>query len=345
MKTTIGSFALLLLVAAALPCHGQWREQTVALRSGWNAVYLSVQPFPDNCDSQFGALPVDEVHRFNQHLRTAQFDTDLQEAFTLPLEWLTWRQPNDTNVYIRTLENLLGDATYLVHAVTNCAWVVRGRPVVPRFQWVPGRANIVGFQVNPSADLRPTFTDFLRYASGINALPDPVAERVFEIGPNLEHANLTSRLNRLTITPGQGYWIQAQGASQYVGPVEVYAGSPEGLVYGSTVNELILRVRNVYGTPLTVTVRHAASALPPEGSPPLVTDVPLLWGDRTNGGYVWRIWSHDAVQQRSLGTNESWDIRLAVNRGVMAAPPFTNALWQSLMVPRRLRWVRGAGPG
>ncbi len=331
MKTKV---PLLLSIAALLSptsLMGQWRDQTVQLRSGWNAVYLSVRPHPDACDSQFATLPVDEVHRFNQHLRVAQFDTDQQAAFNRPLEWLTWRRPDDTNIYIRTLERLLGDATYLVHTTSNCTWNVRGCPVLPRFQWVPGRANLVGFQVTPSPAQQPTFTDFFRYASGINGLPDPVAERIFEIGPNLEHTNLTSRANRVTIAPGKGYWIEAQAASQYIGPLDVYAGSPEGLAYGATINELILRVRNVYGIPLSVTVKHLASAPPPEGTPPLVTTVPLLWADRSNGGYDWGPWPVAAFQQRALGTNESWDIRLAVNRGLMTEPAFTNALWQSLI--------------
>ncbi len=333
MKKTVLYIApvLLFYLAATWPCWGQWRDQSVVLRSGWNAVYLSVKPFPDDCDTQFSGLPVDEVHRFNQHLRTAQFDTDMQEAFTRPLEWLSWRQPDDTNIYIRTLERLVGDATYLVHTVSDCTWTVHGEPVIPRFEWVPGRANIVGFQVNPSPDQQPTFTDFFRYATGIDGSPDPSAERIFEIGPNLEHTNLTSRANRVTIAPGKGYWIEAQGPSQYVGPLDVYAGSPEGLTYGSTVSELILRVRNVYGTPLSVTVRHVASAAPPAGAPPLVAEVPLLWADRTNGSYAWGAWPITVPQQRSLGTNESWDIRLAVNRGMMTEPPFTNALWQSLI--------------
>jgi hypothetical protein len=326
---------LLLLSFAVLvwpnSVFGQWRDQTVQLRTGWNAVYLSVRPFPDACDIQFANLPVDEVHRFNQRLREAQFDTDPQNSFNRPLEWLTWRRPDDTNVYIRTLERLLGDSTYLVHATTNCTWQVRGRPVLPRFQWVPGRANMVGFQITPSAAEQPTFTDFFRYAPGINAMPDPVAERIYEIGPNLEHTNLTSRANRVAITPGKAYWIQAQGASEYVGPLDIYAGSPDGMVYGSTVNELILRVRNVYGAPLSVTVRHVASAQPPEGSPPLIAEVPLLWANRANAAYTWNSWPLTAFQQRSLATNESWDIRLAVNRGSMMEPPFTNALWQSLI--------------
>lgn len=323
-------FCALHVVAPGL--RGQWLTQPVPLQPGWNAIYLPVQPSPAACDDQFTGLPITAVQRYNQRVRVAQFDEDPTQLFARPAEWLTWRPNDGTNNYIRTLENLVGDAAYLIYATTGCTWVVAGRPVLPQIEWVAGSANMVGFQVSPDPGQRPTFADFFRYDPGIDATPNPSEERIYSIGTQLQHVNLTGRTTREVIAPGKAYWVYAQGLSDYTGGLEVYAGDAEGLVYGDDFNELVLRIRNVFGAPTTVTVRHVVSATAPANTPRLVAEVPLLWADRADGGWAWQRWpTVSGVASRQLGTNEVWEIRLALDRSGMSEPFPSDALWQSLI--------------
>ena len=43
------------LLAAALPAPAQWVTQSISLKSGWNAVYLHVDPSYDTLDNQIAA--------------------------------------------------------------------------------------------------------------------------------------------------------------------------------------------------------------------------------------------------------------------------------------------------
>jgi hypothetical protein len=330
------------ILAAALLCLGlfgmpqrsaaQWTAQTFQLQAGWNAIYLAVQPSPASCDALFANLPVEGVYRHNARRTLAQFDTNPDDLFFRPDEWLQWVPDDGQSGFVRTLNNLPGDATYLIKARTNFVWTVVGRPVLPRLEWVEGKANMVGFQVNPDPAQQPVFADFFRYEPGVDATPNPGEERIYEIGPQLQHTNITGRTSRQKILPGRAYWIYAQGLSDFVGGLEVYAGASEGLVYGTEYNELILRVRNRYGSPVTVSVQHMPSAAPPADTPRQAGETPLLWADRTDGGWVWQPWAAGTKSAtRQLATNELWEIRLALNRSAMTEPTLTNALWQSLV--------------
>src|SRR4051812_48710424 len=57
-RIAVSTRALLVLCALAfslqplaLPtCHAQWMQQTIQLKPGWNAVFLEMQPEPQQCD-------------------------------------------------------------------------------------------------------------------------------------------------------------------------------------------------------------------------------------------------------------------------------------------------------
>ena len=49
------------LLAAALPAPAQWVTQSISLKSGWNAVYLHVDPSYDTLDNQIAADASDPI--------------------------------------------------------------------------------------------------------------------------------------------------------------------------------------------------------------------------------------------------------------------------------------------
>ena len=145
-----------------------------------------------------------------------------------------WVPKDGVSEYTRTLENLVGGAAYLIQATNACALSLKGRPILPRIEWVPGQANLVGFQVSPYPELQPTFADFFRYESAIDGDPQLGTNSSSRIGANAGPTNLTSRTALEKIDPGLAYWIHAQKLSDYVGPLRVSTADPDGLVYGRT---------------------------------------------------------------------------------------------------------------
>ena len=55
-------FALVSFICAlANQAHAQWAWQQIVLRPGWNAVFLEVDPAPEECAALFAGMPVESV--------------------------------------------------------------------------------------------------------------------------------------------------------------------------------------------------------------------------------------------------------------------------------------------
>ena len=323
-----------LWLGCLLPASAQWVNQTVPLQSGWNAVYLRIQPSPAACDQIFSNLPVTKVFHYNARIISTQFGTDPTELWRRPDEWLIWFPKDGTSDYVRQLENLVGGTAYLIQATNDCVLNLMGRPVLPRMEWVPGQANLVGFQVSPYPESRPTIADFFRYEPAIDGDPRLGTNLIAQVGTDLQPINLTSQTTHRKVDPNLAYWIHAQKLSDYTGPLRISTVDPDGLFFGQNFNELILQVSNVRAAgapPIAITLRHVNSETPPEGASPLAGAIPLLYADRTASNWVWRAWPTDQSQNYDLLAGESMTLRLAVNRAAMSEPSPTNALWQSLL--------------
>jgi hypothetical protein len=322
------------LVILASTASAQWVTQTIPLQQGWNAVHVRVQPRPAACDEVFTNLPVQKVFRYNARMLATEFGTDPTQPWKRPDEWLVWVPTWDPSSDARTLENLLGSTAYLIQTTNPCTLTLRGPPAIPRFNWVPDQPNLVGFQISPYPEWQPSFADFFRYEPAIDGERHFDRTNIAQIGPNLEITNLTSQTPQRKIDPGLAYWIRAQAASDYIGPLRVSTTDPEGLHYGTALNELELRIINACNTnpsPITVTIRHVASESPPAGAPPLAGAMPLLYADRTATNWIWRAWPVDQSQNWSLTNGQLLSLRLAVNRAAMSPPAQTNALCQSIL--------------
>ena len=68
---------LIALVFVASPLLAQWTTQAVTLRPGWNAVFLEVQPEPEDPERLFSGLPIASVWMWNKRFSTVQFIEDL----------------------------------------------------------------------------------------------------------------------------------------------------------------------------------------------------------------------------------------------------------------------------
>ena len=77
MKTIWKQMVWLLLGVVLVDADAQWVQEQVRLEPGWNAVYLTVQPEPANCDELLAGVPeVESVWRWNRRFTPVDFDVD-----------------------------------------------------------------------------------------------------------------------------------------------------------------------------------------------------------------------------------------------------------------------------
>ncbi|MCB1125141.1 MAG: hypothetical protein KDM81_01495 [Verrucomicrobiae bacterium] len=257
----------LLVVAGVRSMQAQWITQFVALKGGWNAVYLHVDASYDTVEHLVGedaASPILEIWQWSPAPTTQQFVQSPQEPVDGGSQWLSWIR-NDPNS--STLERLRGNTACLVRveaATTAYGWQVKGRPVLYAHEWTTTGLNFVGFPTDP---LTPPV--FERFLEAVPAFLEK-AEIYRYLGGELGAGN-PARVYGLRTTPvtrGQAFWIRAGNLyNRYYGPFEIYQANETGVDFGDHLNTSAFRLRNLTPDPLTVTVTLQPSEPPPSGQP------------------------------------------------------------------------------
>lgn len=317
----------LLLFFTVMPAFAQWTTQTIHLKPGWNAVFLEVQPQPNDCDTLFFDIPVESVWMWNQRFSTVQYIQDPNEIVPKPPEWLTYMPPSLPGSLATNLFTLLGGRAYLIKlsGANPVDWQVVGKPVVRDIDWISDSFNLVGFGVNEN--LPPTFEEFFASSSA------HAGQKIYRLNGagQWEPVELASfRLHR-----GEAYWVYCQGTSAYAGPLKVNFEQGKGIDFGRTLMEQTLRLRNESDTPRTVTLSPLLSDEPPDFTlPALAGPVPLSYwrseADITASG--WR--QFPAELSVPIGPNAEVALRLEVRRRDMVkfTPPVgRTGLYQSLL--------------
>ena len=153
--------AVLLLCLSSAGLRAQWVNQTLALKPGWNAVYLEVDPEPVECDALFAGLPVESVWSWNKRFSSVQFIQDPDTLVPGQSEWLTWLPASHPAETLANLFTVRGGLPYLIKVSDTAApfsWTVKGRPRVQSVDWISDSYNFVGFPVSSSTP--PTFQTF-----------------------------------------------------------------------------------------------------------------------------------------------------------------------------------------
>jgi hypothetical protein len=333
MKTSARDLLLILAGAVGLAntAHAQWHEQTITLNPGWNAVFLEVQPAPDDCDSVLADLPVESVWAWNRRFSPVQFIQDPNQLVPGEPDWLTYLPPDHPGRALRNLFILQGARAYLIKlkdGAPQTNWTVIGQPVMRPIDWLPNSYNFVGFHVASSGS--PTFQ---RFFSGS---PAHAGQRILRLSASGQW-NLIVTPAASVLRAGEAFWIFCQGASTYSGPIQIAMEQRDGLNYERSLTEQTLRIRNTSGASRSLTVRQLPSEPPPDNTfPVLAGTVPLSYYeiDAANRQFGWIPFS-DPLQNVNLQPGEEWVLRLEVNRARMAefTPPQVHhgVLYQSLI--------------
>jgi hypothetical protein len=265
--------AVCLLAGAALPARAQWITQSVALKTGWNAVYLHVDPSYATIDQLIGAaapviLPIDEVWRWNPAQSDSQFVASPQKPTDSPTQWASWKA-SDSGA--SEMNRFIANSAYLVHCTADTTLSLKGKPVMPSYKWSTSGLNFFGFPTVTTTP--PSFDTFFspvpaiqqgeiyRYPGGVLGAGNPL--RVFA-------------LRSTPVTRGQAYWIRAgEVYNRYFGPFDVTAAN-SGAAYGTSLSSVSFRVRNLTASALTVSLTLRTSEAPPTGQPAIAGLPPIM---------------------------------------------------------------------
>ncbi len=270
--------AILLLFCgiAASPVHAQWTTQSFELKAGYNAIYLHV----DASHATLNALiasdssnPIRDIWRWNPAASTLQFVDSPQSPNNQGSQFTQWSRSDPNSL----LQRMSGNSAYLVRVdgqAGTYTWNLKGRPIPPRYDWTTSGLNFVGFPTVPANPV--TFEKFFLPAPGL--LP-PLGEIFLYPGGDPAATKPVPLLAAQTtpVARGRAYWMRSGKAfNRYFGPFELLSENAAGVLFGDTLGQNRIRLRNATGVSRTVTLNLLPSETPPAGESNIVALPPLL---------------------------------------------------------------------
>ena len=245
--------ALVLLALSAVVGHAQTTTQTFALRSGWNAIWLDVDPTDNAIAAVFNGAPLVSVWTFADRTTAVDFIADVNEPVWNRDRWLRYVPANNPGAFQNNLFIAPGKRAYLVQLTNAFTLSVVGRPAWRSRSWAPNAYNLRGFPVDPAA--RPTFQEFFRYSP---AHYDVSAGRLQKIYRLAGTGQWTLVQPGDLMTYGEAYWCFANGGSDYVAPVSLALDGGDGLDFGNTLTTAGLNLVSHRDTDAILSVRDTS---------------------------------------------------------------------------------------
>lgn len=304
MNLHVVLIATICSLAIGTKAHGEWTQQTVTLRPGWNSVWLEVSPEPNDIETVFQGLPVKSVWRHATEKASARYVDDSSTLKPDPERWLTWTPGQGAGAVLNNLQVVHGGRAYLIeiNGNTNVSWQVTGRPVVESLSWLNASYSLTGLSVDPTASVK-----FSQFFAGSTAHQTVDIRRIQADGSWVTIPTSTQ------IVRGEAYWIYCNGISSYNGQGSVEVDNRGLLDFGSSIVEQNVTLCNNTSSDASFTLGLAAATLPAGKLSGGIVQL-SLWRDGT-GGYGW-----DALTSTKSVTvlaNTKKIIRLAIRRANM----------------------------
>ena len=227
--------ALLLLIFMAGVARGETVSQTFTLHPGWNAIFLEFEPQSTAPATVFGTVGhLQSVWMWNPAGNTVEFIQDPDEMRPDQPDWLVYFPDNPV---VTTLRAIHGNRAYLlkIGGTSTTTITVEGTPLVPVPRWKPNMFNLVGFHLGQGN--HPSFSQF--FASD----PALAGQDIYVLDDATDTWVKISDPSSL-MSDGQAFWIYCNGSSSFTGPVSVQPELVDGLIFGSKLTELDLKIKN-----------------------------------------------------------------------------------------------------
>lgn len=237
---------------------GTERTQTVALTTGWNAIWLEVEPADSAVAKVFDPAKVDVVARYFTPKTQVRFIEDPSEAAWNNPGWGVWYAPSRAEAFLTSLYAIQGNCAYLVHATKDVTLEVTGAVRFQPMRWNTDSYNLTGLPV--SGTVKPTFARFFSGAGG------KVGTQVYRLVQGSWQK--VSNPGATEIRAGEAYWIYCEGKTRYQGPLELRFTGQDGVSFGNGSNLSAIDLTNRATNAFSVSV-----SLEPGGNLPLFRTV------------------------------------------------------------------------
>lgn len=214
-------------------CSGGLCTQSFALVTGWNAVWLEVQPAADDAESVFAGLPLTSAWTWNPR-KGVEFIQDPSEERLQMTDFLGYFPPERPESFVNNLQAVKAHRPYLIRVSSPATWNVTGRPTMRKPHWIPSSYNLIGAPVDPLGTA-PTLQSYFR---GSHAHAGRAAYR---LSPNGTWSPMAAGD---ALRAGEAFWIWTEGASEFAGPFDIEIPLKDGLDFGASLERLPLRVYN-----------------------------------------------------------------------------------------------------
>ncbi len=239
----LGAIVVAVVLFAVVEAQAQLVEQAFELKTGWNAIFVEVDPNPADLDFLLEGVPVtsiwshDETALASRSVSCDEGADSISCLQTTTTGWRVWYAPNQPERIIQSLRSLIGGKVYLIKATKPATWTIRGRPNAAISRWSKG-FSIGGFHVVEDQQVSPTFAAYLA------ASPAHQESNIFEINSDGSLIRLKD-LSSNRITPGKGYWVESSTNTVYDGPIRIDPRSLQGIDFLPGMAESFIQFENL----------------------------------------------------------------------------------------------------
>jgi len=276
--------------------------RTFNLQSGWNAIYLDIEPEDAEPATVFsGISQVESVWLWNANAGTVEFIQNPEELEPAEAPYLTWLP---ANAILSNLGAIHGNQAYLIKTTAVCQLTINGEPLMPRVTWKPNSFNLVGFHLD-SAYVTNFDSFFGSYPEFQQSDGSPADIYVLDSNGQWEKTSPTDMMQ-----PGEAFWIYCRGSSKFTGTVRVQVEQNGRLDFGEILSMQDIVIYNLSDAPQSISLAFLnPTTFPLYYQNPPTAEVLISWSPMS-GGYE---------SPEAIGVGESLRLRLGVKRAELTA--------------------------
>jgi hypothetical protein len=295
-----------LVMLLALGVRAQTVTQTLALRAGWNAVWLDIEPTNSNVNVVLAGVPLVSLWTFADRITSVDFIEDLNEPVWNRARWLVHVPTNRLESFQNTLFTMPAKRAYLLQVSNAFTLRVTGRPLWRNRPWTPDAYTLRGFPVDPENP--PDFNTFFRPSAAHADRATGQLQKIYRLN-SFGQWSLVSPGDRITY--GEAYWVYTKGGSDYIAPLEVRLVAGDSLDFGASVSSTTLGFKHQNGSSVGL-------SLPGNVGPSPLVYQPFTPGSRNE----WVAFTDPLVVPPSA----AHQLRLAIRRNNLTSGRYTSVL-------------------
>jgi hypothetical protein len=294
--------------------QGPFRVQMIQLETGWNAVYLEIEPRKSDPTALFAGTPIEIAAAYNRPVTAMEFIENPDQVLPDRKGWNVWYAPEREDSVLGNLSAIQAHHSYLLYSAQPYTWSLEGTPFHGSARWHPNAFSLVGFSID--AAQQPTVASFFAGAAAHSPL------KAYRMSGG--RWSLITQPDQTLMKPGAAYWIHSDGASTFRGPLAVdFSNSAKGgVVFNATTRTRRIEIRSTSPFPqsLTFTLQGGANGLLPLSYVVRMLDAPDQSVDTASVPLT------QGMQLGPLEAGATFLLDLEVGQQAVTAPVMSSAL-------------------